>query len=1606
MNTFAEILREWRELPRDAYRALIDDSEIVQDFLDRLTAPGHRGWFRACRALAHGGHGDDFALAETILAELAPFDEARATMARLHLECARLRALAQSNAYALDQLAHRFRKPIGLVRDIDFELASLPHVAPLGEVPDYCVEDAIVGPLILIQKRKGEKRGMLAELTLQLIGAGSGQFYPSPAMTLVEHNEEFDHALENARTFLINLGLWENHLDIRWHLRAKSRKGALNSLAGGSAGGAFGLMGAVLLLRSASLDPEPHTLSLSAPGPKNLIEVLRSISPSDLAEAAVSAAITGTGELKRVEGIVEKIMAVVKERKAIKKREAEVLEPGEVASKKTLIPVGSVLTASSQGEIEGIQFPNGDPRDWGAMNPDLFSDIAIPLTICRGPTLADALLLRTVDRQTPAVKILPCATELKRHVDLVPRVELNSRLAAFRKQRGEAGGFFLVTGDYGTGKSGFIAYCLRNGGTKNPIYHFIRKHRQPEEWDTPTVFFRSLTAQLRRKHVLLRRPNELAMDDPEEEFFAVLKRLSEMGIKETIWIDALDEVYGAQGKLRGTAALSVLSVERRKQLPWGRSATEEKEPDLPPGITFVLTSRTGDHLSWLLQSPQCEEVPLAAMVEGSKADVRAYFEDQSQRLLSLSAPFIDKAVQCSDGNFLYAVLLVKDLRVLRPSDYVPNRIPTDLPAAMKNLLDSAVTRWATQSGLPEPAARNEVDDVLGLLASTAELLRFADLVALLGLDDLEAVRMSKLLNACGEFVRGQANKEPLGFFHPHFREVILQPLDSARQQEFHQRLAARCLQWRSLEGEAAAYAMRHRLYHLRLAEQWDELAVNLTDFEFLLTKIGAIPHPGCDGPPPHTVFDLLRTFRNVLFGAPSLPPSHPAKDRIEAIYRAIGKHCDAINKDPGLLVQQVYNGLWGQKDDLARSADSLAAARLLNRPWLKALRQPSGVESTLLVRNYFGHPRQVNAVAFVKSEKHRLLASGDGDHGIILWDIQTGRLRRVLEGHSDFVTSLVFTEPDPIRPDGLLVSASLDDYIRFWDPQSGHPLASVVCLKDAPLCLALCRESRRIAVGCWSGRVRFIDIDRMTWADSPSSLGGQGIVEAGDDVSRPNTTAIHSVAFNQDGTLLASGGRDKRVRIHNLAKANTKGAKKTGGVSEASDSSSPPAFLGERSDLTLPEQASWVEALAFSPDSKTKTIACGLGLGNGVVTLWDAETGAFQRKISGLHNDGIWALVFSPEGDLLITGSWDRTIAVTDARTGEQLWRIALGEVVLALAVTDDGKLLASGSADRLVGLWDLEKIREMGKSQRFNRNQCAHRNTIHAAQFASDGSILVSGSADGDLIVWDGLTGEHRKTLPGNTSSILALALSRDAGMAVTGGSGGIRLWDLAAGKSIGALSGHTGDIHSLAFSIKDPHLLASGGHNCCVMLWNVNERAYLKTFSGHTSIVRSLAFSPRDTLLASVGDDRTVIVWDYATGAQVHVLAGPNGHRRRVKSVAFSFDGSLLASGGGETVKVWDVQTGKHKITLTGPLAYGDEIWTLLFSRDGKYLVAGGKDKNLCVYEVETGRMLAWMPCANNVLAAWINPASSELRVADSGNAEGKPNCYVLELCDRDRG
>jgi WD40 repeat protein len=242
------------------------------------------------------------------------------------------------------------------------------------------------------------------------------------------------------------------------------------------------------------------------------------------------------------------------------------------------------------------------------------------------------------------------------------------------------------------------------------------------------------------------------------------------------------------------------------------------------------------------------------------------------------------------------------------------------------------------------------------------------------------------------------------------------------------------------------------------------------------------------------------------------------------------------------------------------------------------------------------------------------------------------------------------------------------------------------------------------------------------------------------------------------------------------------------------------------------------------------------------------------------------------------------------------------------------------------------------------------HDAPIVALAWSRDSAVLASGSHDKTACLWDAKTGKLRRRITGHEDAVLSLALSSDRKTIATGSRDKtVRLWDAVSGKELWRSDAHRESVCSVAFS-PDDKLLASAGRDGKVRLWEMAGGKQLLEltdcdppadwqFEGHKPAVCSLAFSPDGTVLASGGQYQVVRLWDVKTGKQIRQWeTQPTGV---VLGVAFSPDGKTLASASATAAgtQLWDVATGKLLVKLDGD---GSQTSGVHFSRDGKTLIS----------------------------------------------------------------
>ena len=280
--------------------------------------------------------------------------------------------------------------------------------------------------------------------------------------------------------------------------------------------------------------------------------------------------------------------------------------------------------------------------------------------------------------------------------------------------------------------------------------------------------------------------------------------------------------------------------------------------------------------------------------------------------------------------------------------------------------------------------------------------------------------------------------------------------------------------------------------------------------------------------------------------------------------------------------------------------------------------------------------------------------------------------------------------------------------------------------------------------------------------------------------------------------------------------------------------------------------------------------------------------------------------------------------------------------------------------------------------------------------------AILASVSYTQQMVFWDAATGrELRRLSNSRTGTFTAVAGSPDGRLlAVAGlsaGVGQVMLWDVAAGRPAGFLSGNTGGTKALAFSPDGTLLATAGGTDRSVRLWSVGGAAQIAMLTGHRRPIHAVAFSPDGRTIASAGgvprsrpQPAEVILWDRAAARRRGERELPLGMAARVR---FTPDGSVLAVASGEDPDVWllDAASADPAPRYVLRHAAGGELTALAFGPDGGPVATAGSDQIVRLWNLAAGGAavgefaLPAPPCAVAVSphGDWLAAATDEGRI-----------------------
>lgn len=345
----------------------------------------------------------------------------------------------------------------------------------------------------------------------------------------------------------------------------------------------------------------------------------------------------------------------------------------------------------------------------------------------------------------------------------------------------------------------------------------------------------------------------------------------------------------------------------------------------------------------------------------------------------------------------------------------------------------------------------------------------------------------------------------------------------------------------------------------------------------------------------------------------------------------------------------------------------------------------------------------------------------------------------------------------------------------------------------------------------------------------------------------------------------------------------------------------------------------------------------------------------------------------------------ERLVVERNWRRNQYNVRVLRGHTdgVMCVRICDSLNVVMTGSYDKTVRIWNLE-------TGELIRTLEGHTRCVRALQF--DSAKLVTGAMDNTLKIWDWHAGRCIRTLEGHTGGVLSLHF--DSRVLASGSTDHtIRVWNFKAGECC-TLTGHTEWVNSVRLCPQD-NMLLSASDDSTIRLWDLTTRSCVRTFRGHVGQIQAVLPSPKGFQHRFapehppiVADGAPALAPDQQLSFQPACAtqpAKPATPRRSSQEEEPSLSDApiILSAALDNTIKLWDYTTGTCLRTLFGHV---EGVWSLAF--DNLRIVSGSHDRTVRVWDMESGRCMHALEGHNGPVTAVTLTDTKIVSASDDGD------------------
>ena len=553
-----------------------------------------------------------------------------------------------------------------------------------------------------------------------------------------------------------------------------------------------------------------------------------------------------------------------------------------------------------------------------------------------------------------------------------------------------------------------------------------------------------------------------------------------------------------------------------------------------------------------------------------------------------------------------------------------------------------------------------------------------------------------------------------------------------------------------------------------------------------------------------------------------------------------------------------------------------------------------------------------------------------GSIGIWVYDIETLELISNFESSDGVVFTSIAWSPDAGTP--RVITGGVDGSLRVWNPTTGQQLLNIRAHQEAVTAVAWSPDGESLVSGSTDNTIKFWnsatggprftleghqnDITDLGWSPDGQYFVASGWVTLVWDLSLStnvrltlggHTKQIESLSWSPDSTQLISASEDATMRIWNITSGDLLSAVEGQDAAVYAAAWSPDAEqVLQAAGKEIRVRSASMEILEILEGHTTEVRhiewfgeeAHILSVGaNGEMLLWDSTNWELIAS-NGDHTNAKQSTAISPDGSKAVSGSNDGIVRVWEIASGNQLAVFNGHEgAINEVAWSADGANIATASDDGTAKIWEAESYTE-------SRLLLGHNGAVLSIEWSPDGSLMATTGADGTIRIWNAEDGTERNNF-GQNEAVVDLTWSPDGNQVAVASGNEVWIRIVDTGGTIFSFT-HDAKVNGVAWS-PNGRFIATTSDDKTVNLWGaqsgVREAA---SWFGHSKASTALVWAPNSAMLFSADANGDIIVWDVATGSQIHVLSG---HTDQINGLMLLDDLLLASTGQDGTIRVWGV-------------------------------------------------------------------------------------------------